>query len=104
MLAQSPEAPVRFTRRDAGRLIAASAVLVIAMSVILGLDILPAQTQLEVDKPAPSNVFAPRARRHVPRSATSTTSRPPRQRPSRSSRPRHSSGPSGWSMRRSPTA
>ncbi|HEY5436343.1 MAG TPA: HDIG domain-containing metalloprotein [Candidatus Limnocylindrales bacterium] len=61
MLAQSPEAPIRFTRRDAGRLIAASVVLVVAMSVILGLDFLPAQTQLEVDKPAPSNVFAPRA-------------------------------------------
>ena len=61
MLARSPEAPIRFTRRDAGRLIAAAAVLVVAMSVILGLDFLPAQTQLEVGKPAPSNVFAPRA-------------------------------------------
>ena len=43
----------RFTRSDAGRLLAASAVLVLAMSVILGLDILPAQATLVVDKPAP---------------------------------------------------
>jgi putative nucleotidyltransferase with HDIG domain len=61
MLAQSAEATIPFTRRDAGRLIAAAVVLVVAMSVILGLDFLPAQTQLEVDKPAPANVFAPRA-------------------------------------------
>ena len=53
----------RFTRSDAGRLLAASAVLVLAMSVILGLDILPAQTQLEVGKPAPGNVVAPRTAR-----------------------------------------
>ena len=61
MLTQTSEPAIRFTRRDAGRLIAAAAVLVVAMSVILGLDFLPAQSQLEVDKPAPSNVFAPRA-------------------------------------------
>jgi len=39
----------RFTRSDAGRLLAASAVLVLAMSVILGLDILPAQATLVVE-------------------------------------------------------
>ena len=50
-----------FTRSDAGRLLAASAVLVLAMSFILGLDFLPAQDQLEVTKPAPANVVAPRA-------------------------------------------
>jgi putative nucleotidyltransferase with HDIG domain len=55
----------RFTRSDAGRLLAASAVLVLAMSVILGLDILPAQTQLEVGKPAPANVVAPATREYV---------------------------------------
>ena len=55
----------RFTRSDAGRLLAASAVLVLAMSVILGLDILPAQTQLEVGKPAPGNVVAPATREYV---------------------------------------
>src|SRR4051812_35115557 len=47
-------------RRDAGRLVAASAALALAMSVILGLDFLPAQEQLEVAKPAPANVVAPR--------------------------------------------
>ena len=51
----------RFTRSDAWRLLAASAVLVLAMSVILGLDILPAQATLVVDKPASTNVVAPRA-------------------------------------------
>ena len=60
MLARSAEPTIRFTRRDAGRLIAASVVLVVAMSAILGLDILPAQTQLEVDKPVAANVFVPR--------------------------------------------
>ena len=61
MLATSAEHANRFTRRDALRLILASVLLVAAMSLILGLDFLPAQTQLEVDKPAPSNVQAPRA-------------------------------------------
>ena len=58
MLARLPEPSHQFTRRDAGRLIAASVVLVVAMSVILGVDFLPAQTQLEVGRPAPANVFA----------------------------------------------
>ena len=61
MLATSAEHTNHFTRRDAARLILASVLLVAAMSLILGLDVLPAQTQLEVDKPAPSNVQAPRA-------------------------------------------
>ena len=39
----SAEPTINFTRRDAGRLIAASVVLLVAMSVILGLDVLPAQ-------------------------------------------------------------
>lgn len=61
MLARSSEPTANFTRRDAGRLIAAAVMLVVAMSVILGLEFLPAQTQLEVGRPAPANVFAPRA-------------------------------------------
>ncbi len=61
MLSRSEGSTTPFTRRDAGRLIAASIVLVVAMSVILGVDILPAQTQLEVGRPAVENVFAPRA-------------------------------------------
>ena len=60
MLARSTESANQFTRRDAGRLILASALLIAAMSVILGLDVLPAQTLLEEGKPAPANVTAPR--------------------------------------------
>jgi hypothetical protein len=65
MLAASTEPTSEFTRRDAGRLIAASVVLVVAMSVILGLDVLPAQPQLELGKPAPTLVQAPRAEAYV---------------------------------------
>lgn len=65
MLARPAELAARFTRRDAWRLIAASLLLVTAMSVILGLDVLPAQPQLEAGKPAPSLVQAPRAAVYV---------------------------------------
>ncbi|HEY6568983.1 MAG TPA: HDIG domain-containing metalloprotein [Candidatus Limnocylindrales bacterium] len=61
MLATSTEPTTEFTRRDAGRLIAASVVLIAVMSVILGLDFLPAQPRLEAGKPAPVLVTAPRA-------------------------------------------
>ena len=61
MLAASAEPTTQFTRRDAGRLIAASALLIVAMSVILGIDFLPAQPRLEAGKPAPGLVQAPRA-------------------------------------------
>jgi hypothetical protein len=61
MLSSSAEPSSTFTRRDAWRLIAASALLIAAMSLILGLDVLPAQRQLEAGKPAPSQVQAPRA-------------------------------------------
>ncbi len=61
MLATSNEPATQFTRRDLFRLLAASILLVAAMSVILGVDILPAQPQLEVGKPAPADVVAPRA-------------------------------------------
>ena len=61
MLATSAEPTTQFTRRDAGRLIAASVVLIAAMSVILGLDFLPAQPRLEAGKPSPVLVTAPRA-------------------------------------------
>ena len=60
MLATSAEPTTQFTRRDAGRLIAASVVLIAAMSVILGLDFLPAQPRLVAGKPAPALVTAPR--------------------------------------------
>ena len=65
MLARSAEPANTFTRRDAGRLILFSALLIVAMSLVLGLDILPAQTLLEEGKPAPANVQAPRADQYV---------------------------------------
>ena len=65
MLAQPSEPAIRFTRRDAGRLILASLLMVAAMSVILGLDFLPAQTQLEPGKPAPGSVVAPKKDSYV---------------------------------------
>ena len=59
MLAASAEPQTEFTRRDAGRLFAASVVLIAAMSVILGLDFLPAQPRLEAGRPAPTLVAGP---------------------------------------------
>src|SRR3954453_21638165 len=65
MLARTPEqTSVQFTRRDLGRLIAASVLLVAAMSAILGLDVIPAQTSLEPGKPAPFNVYAIRTEQY----------------------------------------
>src|SRR3954447_4799952 len=65
MLARTPEqTTVQFTRRDLGRLIAASVLLVAAMSAILGLDVIPAQTSLEPGKPAPFNVYAIRTEQY----------------------------------------
>jgi putative nucleotidyltransferase with HDIG domain len=58
-------AGTRFTRRDLGRLVALSALLALAMSVVLGLDVLPAQDQLEQGKPAPANVVAPATREYT---------------------------------------
>ncbi len=60
MFARSREPANQFTRRDAGRLVLASALLIAAMSLILGLDFLPGQTQLEAGKPAPTTVQASR--------------------------------------------
>ena len=54
MLARSAEPSSQFTRRDAGRLLLASVLLAAAVSLILGLDVLPAQTALELGKPAPT--------------------------------------------------
>jgi cyclic-di-AMP phosphodiesterase PgpH len=57
----SSHAEAAFTRRDIGRLVAASVLLIVAMSAILGLDVLPAQPSLELGMPAPAVVQAPRA-------------------------------------------
>ena len=65
MLARSAEPASQFTRRDAGRLLLASVLLAAAMSLILGLDIPAAQTALEVGRPAPTSVTAPRTEGYV---------------------------------------
>jgi putative nucleotidyltransferase with HDIG domain len=65
MLARSAEPSSQFTRRDAGRLLLASVLLAAAVSLILGLDVLPAQTALELGKPAPTNVQAIRTDEYV---------------------------------------
>lgn len=65
MLASSTEQSTRFTRGDAGRLIGSSLLLIVAMAAILGFDLLPAQPQLEVGKPAPANVQATRTTQYV---------------------------------------
>jgi len=70
MLAQRADTTAQFTRRDAGRMIAFSLLLVIAMSAILGVDILPAQAQLVVGQPAPGDILAPRAAQYTSEVAT----------------------------------
>ncbi len=61
LTSSSAHTDAAFTRRDLGRLLAASALLIAAMSAILGLDVLPAQPSLELGMPAPAVVQAPRA-------------------------------------------
>ncbi len=65
MLARATDQANHFTRRDAGRLILASVLLIAAMSAILGVDFLPAQTLLEEGRPAPANVQAPRSAQYT---------------------------------------
>ena len=65
MLASSTETSAQFTRRDAWRLLAASALLIAAMAAILGVDFLPAQPALVLGMPAPTVVQAPRANQYV---------------------------------------
>ena len=91
MLARTAEPANQFTRRDAGRLLLASVLLAAAMSFILGLDFLPAQTLLEVGQAGPGQrpgAADRRVRQRGPhrararggagtRSSSSTTSRSP---------------------------
>jgi cyclic-di-AMP phosphodiesterase PgpH len=65
MLARSTESTTSFTRRDAGRLLGASLLLIVAMAAILGFDFLPAQPLLEAGKPASENVQANRTTQYV---------------------------------------
>ncbi len=62
MLTQRAPALARFTRNDATRLLIAAAVLVGAMTAILGIDILPQESlQLQTGDLAPRDIVAPRA-------------------------------------------
>ncbi|HEY0443618.1 MAG TPA: HDIG domain-containing protein [Candidatus Limnocylindrales bacterium] len=63
MLTRNVEAVVRFTRRDASRLFAASAVLVVVLTLILGVDILvPQPLQLNAGDVAQRDILSPVAR------------------------------------------
>ncbi len=70
MLAQRADTPDHFTRRDASRLFIFSLLLVIAMSAILGVDIVPARAELVVGEPAPGDVRAPRTEQYTSDVAT----------------------------------
>jgi putative nucleotidyltransferase with HDIG domain len=62
MLAQRAESPVRFSRRDATRLGVASAVLVLVLTTILGIDVLlPQPPSLNVGDVASRDIVAPAA-------------------------------------------
>ena len=76
MLAASTDPDsTRFTRRDAGRLLAASVLLVAAMSIVLGLDFLPAQDQLEHGQAGTGERPAPRAGEYTSEVLTERASR-----------------------------
>src|SRR5215210_366607 len=60
MLTQNVEKVVRFTRRDATRLFGASAVLVVVLTIILGVDVLlPQPGAISVGDPAPRDMVSP---------------------------------------------
>lgn len=62
MLAQRAESAVEFTRRDAGRFIAAALLLIAVIGGTLGSDILPPALNLAIGERAPADIRAPRAR------------------------------------------
>ena len=62
MLTSRAPALVRFTRGDASRLVIAAVILIIALTAILGVDILPDQPlQVSAGELAPRDISAPRA-------------------------------------------
>lgn len=62
MLTQRAQAAATFTRRDATRLGIASAILILVMTAILGIDILPSETlRVQAGDIAPRDIVAPRA-------------------------------------------
>ncbi|HEU0236460.1 MAG TPA: HDIG domain-containing protein [Candidatus Limnocylindrales bacterium] len=65
MLTPRPDEAVRFTRRDAGRLAIAAAVLVVLLTAILAIDIIPARAEVEPGSVAAQDIRAPRAHRFI---------------------------------------
>src|SRR3990170_8814903 len=62
MLAHRGAEAVRLTRREAGRLVFAAVLLVVAMTALLGADFAPRRVTLEVGARVPADIVAPRAR------------------------------------------
>ena len=62
MLAHRGAEAVRLTRREAGRLVFAAVLLVVAMTALLGADFAPQRVNLEVGDLVPADIVAPRAR------------------------------------------
>ena len=60
MLAHGAEDAARFTRSDAGRLIIAALLLIVAVGSILGSSLMPSPVQLEVGDLVPADIRAPR--------------------------------------------
>jgi len=60
MLAHRAEDAARFTRSDAGRLIIAALLLIVAVGSILGSSLMPSPVQLEVGDLVPADIRAPR--------------------------------------------
>ena len=61
MLANRGTEAVRLTRREAGRLAVAAIGLIVAMTVILGADFSPQNTNVQVGDLVPGDIAAPRA-------------------------------------------
>jgi hypothetical protein len=61
MLAQRADPQAAFSRRDLGRLLVASVLLVLAMTAIFALDIVPTRIDLKIGAVATSDILAPRA-------------------------------------------
>ena len=60
MLAHGAEDAARFTRSDAGRLIIAALLLIVAVGSILGSSLMPSPVQLDVGDLVPADIRAPR--------------------------------------------
>jgi putative nucleotidyltransferase with HDIG domain len=60
MLAHGAEDAARFTRSDAGRLIIAALLLIVAVGSILGSSLMPSPVQLEIGDLVPADIRAPR--------------------------------------------